>query len=154
MHIAYLADHPEYLTLLTQWFYEEWSYLNPGKTEEDLRHKLIQRLNTHCFPLTLLALDGQECLGTSSLIFHDMDTHLHLSPWLSSMYVPPNKRNLGIGTHLLKSSLRKAKELGCSKLYLYTPRQSAWCEKFGWTPIERTHYREEKVTVMEINLID
>ncbi len=152
MHIVYLGEHPEYIPELVDGCFEEWGYLHPGKNKEDMRHKFHQQTNTNCLPLTILALEGKSWLGTASLIFHDMETHLNLSPWLSSVYVPPAHRRQGIGTHILKTSLRKAKDLGCSKLYLFTPDQEKWYAKFGWKTIEKSTYLNDKVSIMEMKI--
>ena len=44
---------------------------------------------------------------------------MDLNPWLSSVYVLPDYRNIGIGSMLITSVINKSKELSFDKLYLF-----------------------------------
>jgi len=156
MEIAYLADHPEYLNQLSEWFSKEWSVDDGGRSMEEWRLKLLQNLNTKTIPLTIVALKNKDCVGTASLVFHELDSHTHLSPWLSCVYVLPECRNKGIGTYLVKTVIRKARELGCAKLYSY--QYEALAKNFqvrykflGLKTVEKTKINNETVLIMEID---
>lgn len=155
MEIAYLADHPEYINLLSEWFSKEWSTEEGGRTVEEWRSRLLQHLNTK-IPLTILALNNKVCVGTASLVFHDLASHAHLSPWLSCVYVIPECRNKGIGIYLVKTLIRKAREMGCPKVYAYQFEVlardfEARYPFLGLKTVEKAKIKNEKVLIMEID---
>lgn len=96
MNIAYLADHKNVIPALAQWFHQEWAYLHPGRTPEDVERLIGERANINKIPVALVAFEGNELLGTVCLKAHDMETHLDLKPWLAGLYVAePSSRHWG-----------------------------------------------------------
>jgi GNAT superfamily N-acetyltransferase len=149
--IAYLADHPSYVPTLAAWHHVQWSYLDAGVSVE----QRISRLEEHGkrkVPTTLLAVSGGMLLGSASLIAHDMDTRMDLSPWLASVYVAQAYRRQGIGSALVRGVIQEAKDLGFAMLYLFTPDKERFYARMGWHVLERTVYRGYPETVMAICL--
>ncbi|MBW1858024.1 MAG: hypothetical protein JRI42_07120 [Deltaproteobacteria bacterium] len=83
MKIEYLAENLALVPIIAHWHHEEWGYFNPGDSVE----KRITNLQTHLgreqIPTTFISLSGGILLGSASLIAHDMDTRMDLSPWLA-----------------------------------------------------------------------
>jgi predicted N-acetyltransferase YhbS len=146
--IELLADHPEYVETVALWHHGEWAYLRPGDTLE----KRLVRLRADCgrqdIPITYVATESGEVLGSAMLIAHDMDSHMEWTPWLAGVFVAQQKRATGIGAALVRHVMRAAADLGISVLYLYTPKAEPFYTRLGWTVIERTFYRGTNVTVM------
>ncbi len=118
--IEYLSDRPEFLFKLAQWHYQEWSALRPGDSVE----ARIVRLQGWCgrggIPLTVIALSDDELLGSASLIEHDMDDRLELTPWLAGVFVAPEHRRKGIGAALVRRVMGEATSApGSQALPLY-----------------------------------
>lgn len=149
MNITYLADHREVISTLAQWFYQEWAYLYPDRTLEDVRRLLSKRTNKEKIPLALIAMEEKELLGTVCLKVHDMDTRQDLTPWMAGLYVVTSRRRQGIGTMLVSAIEEKARELGVATLYLYTPESEAFYLQLGWKVKERTGYHGYPVSIME-----
>ena len=149
MNISHLTDHKEVIPILAQWFYQEWSYLHPNRTCKDVEQLISERINTDKIPLTLVAFEGKELLGTVCLKKHDMDTRLDLFPWLAGLYVTSSWRRKGIGTALVSAIEKKAYELGVKNLYLYTPKSEIFYLKLGWHINQKTEYHGYPVTIME-----
>ena len=149
MNIAYLTDHKEVIPTLARWFYEEWAYLHPDRTLEDVQKLLEERTNKEKIPVGLVALEGKELLGTVCLKVHDMDIRLELTPWLAGLYVAAPRRKQGIGAMLVEAIEKKARELGVQTLYLYTPESEAFYARLGWRVKERTEYHGYPVSIME-----
>lgn len=153
MDIAHLADRRDVIPTLAQWFYQEWAYLHPDRTLEDVERLIGERTNTTKIPVALVAFEGGELLGTVCLKVHDMDTRLDLTPWLAGLYVAAAWRRKGIGTVLVSAIEKKAHELQVEKLYLYTPESEGFYSRLGWHLNKRTEYHGYPVTIMEKNII-
>lgn len=153
MDIAYLADHKDVIPTLAHWFYEEWAYLHPDRTFEDVKRLIAERTNKTKIPVALVAFDGNELLGTVCLKTHDMETRPDLTPWLAGLYVAKPWRRKGVGAALVKAIEKKANELAVEKLYLYTPESEGFYSRWGWQVKEKTEYHGCPVTIMEKEIV-
>jgi GNAT superfamily N-acetyltransferase len=151
VRIEYLADYPEHIPVLAQWHYAQWAYLDVGVSAAQ-RAAVLRKHGRDTVPMTLVALSGDTLLGSASLIQHDMDTRMDLSPWLASVYVDPPYRERGIGSALVEAIVDWAERLGFSALYLFTPDRAPFYERLGWHILEHTIYRGYAQTVMALSL--
>ncbi|MFN2129375.1 MAG: GNAT family N-acetyltransferase [Anaerolineae bacterium] len=151
VRIEYLADYPEHIPVLAQWHYAQWAYLDVGVSAAQ-RAAVLRKHGRDTVPMTLVALSGDTLLGSASLIQHDMDTRMDLSPWLASVYVDPPYRERGIGSALVEAIVDRAERLGFSALYLFTPDRAPFYERLGWHILEHTIYRGYAQTVMALSL--
>lgn len=152
MKIEYLADHREFIPRLARWMHEEWGYLYPEHTLEIRRQLVTERANKDRIPLTLVAIEDNEPVGTVCLKIDDMDTRPELTPWLASLYVEKTHRRQGIGAKLVAAIESEAARLGVKKLYLFTPDSEIFYASLGWTVTERLEYRGCFVSVMKKQL--
>ena len=148
MTIEYLADHPEFLPVLAEWQHGEWGHIRPGDTVEARMARLQASIGRDRIPLTVLALANGKLLGSASLIRHDMDTRLELSPWLAGVFVAPEHRGQGIGAQLVRRIMGEAGALHVSILYLYTVHSEAFYSNLGWSLLEHCDYRKQKIAIM------
>lgn len=148
MTIEYLADHPEFVPTLAKWQHDEWGHHSPGDSVEARMARLQGSLNRDCIPLTVVAFDEGALLGAASLVHHDMDTRLELSPWLASVFVGSDHRRQGIGAQLVRRIMSEATVLKVPLLYLYTVHSEKFYANLGWSLQEHTAYREQKVAIM------
>lgn len=148
MTIEYLADQPEFLPTLAQWQHAEWGDLRPGDTVEARAARLQGWMNRDRIPLTVVASARREVFGSASLIVHDMETRMELSPWLAGVFVGPDHRRRGIGAELVRRIMSEAAKLKVPLLYLYTVHSENFYAALGWTLLERTSYRAQKVAIM------
>lgn len=149
MTIEYLADHPAALPILAEWQHREWGYIRPGDTVEQRRARLQGwSKNRDRIALTVVALDGGQVLGSASLVTHDMETRMELTPWLAGVFVGEQYRRRGIGAELVRRIMDEAGKLDVPLLYLYTVHSERFYAALGWTLQERTNYREQKVVIM------
>jgi len=149
--IDYLAHHPMVVDTLAEWHHAQWSYLDRDVTQEQ-RAAALRRRRSDDIPLTVVALAGETILGSASLIRHDMDTRMALSPWLASVYVASDYRRHGIGSALVRRIEHEARTLGYRTLYLFTPDMQRFYETLGWTRLESTVYRGYTQVVMTQHL--
>jgi GNAT superfamily N-acetyltransferase len=148
MEVDYLANHQEYIPALAQWFHQEWGYLYPQRSLEDVQQAIGERTNTNKIPLALVAIEGSDLLGTVCLKEHDMDTRLDLTPWLAGLYVKESRRGEGIGKRLVAAMEETASSLGVKTLYLFTPESEGFYLQLGWNVMERLEYQGYPATLM------
>ena len=149
IRIEYLADHPEYIPALAAWFYEQWGwFLPPESSAQTIATKFRTHLNRDALPIALIALDGDELLGSASLRIHDMDILTELSPWLGGVYVARNHRRKGIGRRLVHAVEQKALELGYRSIYLFTFDQAPMYSSLEWQILKQLEYHGHPVVIM------
>jgi GNAT superfamily N-acetyltransferase len=146
-----LANHPEFIPKLAHWFHEEWGHFHPQTTIEQRIAGLKKRcVQTSGLPITLIAKMGDHVVGTASLVKHDMEVHLELTPWLSSVYVETKHRRQGIGSQLVKRIVKLAANINAKTVYLFTPDRESFYARMGWQLLYREKYRGQRVVLMEI----
>ena len=149
MTIEYLADYPDALPILAEWQHREWGHLRPGDTVEARRARLEGWCNRDRIPLTVVALDDGEVLGSASLIPHDMETRMELTPWMAGVFVGEqyrrkrNRRRTGPANHGPRPGNWTSRFSICIPFTAKNsmPRSAGLC-------MERTNYREQKVVIM------
>jgi GNAT superfamily N-acetyltransferase len=152
MKIDYLAEHRDFIPTLSKWFLREWQDFYGDKTWEVVAETFYQRLNRSAIPLALIAFEDGYPLGTISLLEESISTYKHLSPWLGGLYVCAERRNQGIGRHLIEAGVAEAGKLGTEQLYIGIRRAEDYYIKLGWQTVERTFYHDEDITIMRFDL--
>lgn len=156
MTIEYLADRREFITTVARWLHEEWGHLRPNETVGDRAARVERACGHHEIPTTFVAIDGDEPVGSASLIAHDMLTRPELSPWLAGVFVPSEYRRRGVGAVLIRRVIDEARSLGVSRIYLYTPGSGTLYLRLGWSVVQRTFYRQlwgdTPITIMDFVL--
>ena len=148
----YLADQPELLPTLVNWFYDEWGRNEPDSSREKISMTLSQYLNRDRIPLTIVRLRGSQPIASASLKIREMETHPQYTHWLGGVYVHPDFRMQGIGSHLVEYSADLAKKLKVYHLYLYTRDHETFYTRLGWQEIERPTYQGRDAIIMQRNL--
>jgi GNAT superfamily N-acetyltransferase len=148
MRTEYLSDYPEALPILAKWQHAEWGHLREGDTLEKRETRLWGFSNGDRIPLTVVALEENEVLGSASLIEHDMETRMELMPWLAGVFVGEQYRRRGIGAELVRRIMAEARRLKVPLLYLYTVQSEKFYAALGWELQEQTSYREQDVVIM------
>ena len=148
MTIEYLGDHPETLLRLAEWQHAEWGHTRPGDTAEKRAARMKAWSNRDRIPLTVVALEAGEVLGSASLIEYDMETRMELTPWLAGVYVGEQYRRRGIGAQLVRRIMDEARQLAIPLLYLYTVHSEHFYAALGWILQERTSYKDQPVVIM------
>jgi GNAT superfamily N-acetyltransferase len=151
VQIDYLANYPEFIPTLANWFHDEWGHFNPAATIAQRISRLKERCtHTAGIPITLVAIAENIVVGTASLVEHDMEVHMELSPWLSSVYVAKAHRGQGIGSRLVESVVKEAEINDAAILYLFTPNRESFYARLGWQLFGREEYRGQQVVLMKL----
>ena len=148
----YLADQPDLLPILADWFYNEWGRGDPKNSPESMRHILGDFLNRDQIPMTIVLLRDAKPIASTSLKFREMETHPQFLHWLGGVYVHPQYRNQGIGSQLVEYTTNEAKNLQVEDLYLYTRSHDTFYTRLGWQVIEKPLYDGRVTIIMKQNL--
>ena len=149
MKIEYLADYPAFVPTIAAWQQAQFGYLTPNTTFEDRTERLRRSLQKDTLPMALIALSETGTLLGSAGILPTTITHQHLTPWLSSVYVPDEHRGRGIASALSLRAIVETAKLGFERLYLFTPRSESLYARIGWKTFGRIEYNGTPLTLME-----
>jgi GNAT superfamily N-acetyltransferase len=152
MKIDYLAEHQDFIPPLSKWFLREWQDFYGDKTWETVAEAFYPRLNRSAIPLALVAFEDDYPLGTISLLAESISTYKHLSPWLGGLYGREERRNQGVGRHLIEAGVAEARNLGAEQLFIGIRKAEDYYIKLGWQTIDRTFYHDEDITIMRLDL--
>lgn len=149
MRIEYLSENMAFRETIALWFMQEWGERYPERTLE-IWSETQTYPNKSKLPLTLVAIENNEVVGTVCLRTDGMTTHQEWKAWLSYLVVPKEHRGRGIAKALIKKSEEIAQELGINELHLFTrledPKLYANLE---WEMAGRENYRGGMVSVMQ-----
>ena len=155
MRIESAADHLDLIPTIARWHWDEWGHADPHGSLESWTEGLRGRTHRDGIPTTLVALRGDELLGSVTLVAHDMPDRpelAHLTPWVAGTFVRPEERGRGVGRALMEAAAATARSLGVSTLYLYTSTARPFYERLGWRVVAETSYEGEDVAVMSVDL--
>ena len=99
-----------------------------------------------------VAVHNAKVIGTAAFDDDDMDTHPELSPWLASLYVDKKHRKKGIGEALVRRIIEEARSTNVKNLYLFTPDQQHFLERFGGKTLFQEEYYGELESVMILDI--
>lgn len=157
VEIELLADHPEAIPQLSEWFRREWApYYGPGGPG-NAAGDLSESSNRDVLPVALLAVMRGEVCGTAALKRESVTTHPDLTPWLAALLVSPRFRGRGIGARLVAAVEELASRLGFECIYAGTeaasdggqddsPLESLLVRR-DWTFLERGPYFVSDVSI-------
>ncbi len=154
LNIVFLADLPELLPEVAQWYFDEWGHFLEDPSTNSFIPRLQGCLNKDSFPLVILALKNGELLGAAQIKLHQMSIYPDKEHWLAGVYVKPTHRGKNISSALLNELDSIAIKLGVKKLHLQTEHLNGGLySRFGWQPEEVVNYRNTDVMVMSKNLV-
>ena len=139
LRIVLLADRPDLIPTLTDWFVAEWEPYygadGPGDAASDLRGCL----NRDTLPVALVALGTDDTLlGTAALKEESVGSELGVGPWLAAFLVAPEHRGRGVGTALVAVIEGEAARLGFAEVYTSTDAAEGILQRRGWLPFGAT----------------
>lgn len=153
LKIDLLKNHPHAIPMLaTIWYDVLGKIWMPEIGIEEIEFLYHEEL-TQEMPLTYVALYDDMPVGSCTLELNG-GIRPDLGPWVGDLVVEPTHQREGIGKTLLGVTVKKAKELGFEKLYLFTfePTIPGYYERLGWRKIGMSEFKSHPVTVMEREL--
>lgn len=135
LRIEYLSDHIEYADIVSLWIFN--AFIKNIRDDLSLESvtSSIMNCSSEALPIRLIALLGEKCVGTVSLVQSDLKCRDY-TPWLAALFVDNDYRKNGIGKELIDCAVKAARQLGYKEIYLRTEHASAYYRKLGWTYVE------------------
>ena len=118
--VHHLFEVPQQRQAVARLIHEEFWTGVPGATVQSMADRLQQADSAGRVPLCLVALHGDEPIGTVNLVHSDDDDHPEWSPWLAGMVVAQPWRGQGVGSALVRALLGQARRLGIARVYFGT----------------------------------
>jgi GNAT superfamily N-acetyltransferase len=150
MNITFLDEHPEFVPHLAAWCYSEWKQFYGEKTLGDVVDYFSSNRNRERLPITYVAVEANDPLGTITLDVEDLDLrgYENISPWLVCLYVAETARARGIARKLIHHAMAEAVRLKIGTLHLWTENLEDVYGSLGWRVVERTRFHNHDITVM------
>jgi predicted N-acetyltransferase YhbS len=145
--IAYLADHPEVIPTLAEWFQSEWSEYYAQRTLADIAQDFQADLNRNELPIRLVAFLDGELVGTIVLRESISETHPEYRPGLGGLYVAKAQRGSGIGTELVRAGMSLAQRMGYQAIYATTNAARGIVEHLQWEQIGSELHNGEQIAL-------
>jgi GNAT superfamily N-acetyltransferase len=112
----------------------------------------ITRIEHHPVDEVFVAFQGESPVGMAWMLESEgVESHAHLSPWLSSLVVDPNHRDQGVAAALVQHIEAYASLGGDERLFLLTETPGLYFTK-GWEVHDTAPHGEGHVFVMQKSL--
>lgn len=149
VRIEHLMECKQFIPTIAAWQQEEFGYLNPNGTVEERVARLSKANDRQQLPISLVAIspDRNALVGSANVLATTL-THKHLTPWLSSVFVPAEQRGKGIASALTLAAASEARRLGFDTIYLFTPRNESLYARLGWATFDRVVLNDVPAAVM------
>jgi GNAT superfamily N-acetyltransferase len=135
--ISDLRQRPEFFDIVADRIWRA-TWKENGYPLEYISGLLCENMNPDPLPIALVAHDGTEFLGTSSVIASDLEERPQLTPWVAAVWVEPHARSRGVGGALVGRAARDCFALGIARAYLCArPVLTSFYQRLGWIPVER-----------------
>lgn len=151
INIHPLAEVPEALQACLDWADLEWSVVANFTLEDWVKE--FQRIDQSPVDQVFVALNNTVPVGMIWVLAHeDVDSHRHLTPWLSGLVVDPAQRKTGVARALVAFAEARAAEEMTPVLHLLTVIPNFYF-RLGWSVIDTAILGKERVFVMKKALV-
>jgi predicted N-acetyltransferase YhbS len=135
--IVDLRERPHYADAVAERIWKAfWKHKDtPFATVRDGTVAILN--NGQGMPFALVAeKDGTVC-GNTLVIQNDEPARPELGPWVAAVWVDEVMRGQGVARTLIDEAVRRAGDLGVSKIYLVSrPALRPFYAELGWTVLE------------------
>lgn len=146
----FLVNRPQFIPTIAYWQYNMWGKYRKNDSVQMRKKEIETKLNIDKIPFISVGYSADVLLGSVDIVFNDLDSHKHLNPWLTNLYVSQKERRKGIGTALIQYSLSHLRVLGITKVFLYTWDRQQFYQKLGWSEIETSVFCSKKISIMRM----
>lgn len=152
LKIELLADCPTAMDTLVEAFAREWPDHYMDRESALIRREFEGRRNREALPISVVATEHGEPVGTATLGGHSVEAHDHLQPWVTGLWVDRRCRRRGIGRTLVREIESIAAKLGYSMLYAGTSDTIAAFNAWEWEAFDVAMHEGEALTLVRRRL--
>ncbi|WP_309398848.1 hypothetical protein [Cerasicoccus maritimus] len=156
IQISYLADHPEHIAPVANWFSDEWGRLWTPDSFSGWWDVSCERANYSTLPLAYVAHRQGELVGAGSLDRQPFCPELQRfdAPWVTGLFATDNERAEDVKALLLRKLLETAKHFGYHRIYTFFPVLHANYnyEGRGWSKIETVVLAGRELYIMSMHI--
>lgn len=128
MKILPLYSVPHHAEHVTDWL---WQAFGSDDSRDFFASVVATSQRAGELPMTFVAVEGEQLLGTVGLWRCDLISRQDLYPWLAALYIDERQRGRGLGARLQQHVIDYARHLGYPQLHLYSACKEYY-ERFGW----------------------
>lgn len=152
LEFAFLADRPELVPTVAQWWFDEWP--RDGARLDDLVRRLTSSLHKDTIPVQVIALDAGSVVGSAALKHHELEEQYpDLENWIGSVFVAEGARGKGIASALCARVIDLALRFRVPALHLQTRDTTGGLyARLGWQTIGRTISEGRDMLIMKKKL--
>jgi GNAT superfamily N-acetyltransferase len=140
---GFLADHPETIPTLVQWFRGQWTDYFSDQSDAEMVQDFRSEASRDRIPIRLVAFKSGVLAGTIVLRQQAADFSPGYQPGLGGLFVVATHRRRGIGTALVRAGMGLAAGLGYGTLYATTIKAAEILEDLGWERIQTVQHEGE-----------
>ncbi|HFQ9140551.1 TPA: GNAT family N-acetyltransferase [Enterobacter cancerogenus] len=142
MNILPLYAAPQFADRVTDWI---WQAFGDGLPRAFFQSIVDYSQTPDALPLTFIAVDGDNLLGTVGLWRCDLISRQDLYPWLAALYVDEAARGQGLAGQLQRHVIAYATQAGFTELHLWSACRDFY-ERYGWQYIgDALEYPDKRV---------
>ena len=150
--ISFLADHPDVVPTLAQWFRAQWPDYYADQTLAEIEEDFREDAQYDSIPLRLVAFLDGELAGTIVLRDQVIDTRPEFHPGLGGLFVLERYRKRGIATELIEAGMNVARAQGYREVYATTGVAGGILRRLGWVAVEVVEHDGEQLTLYSCDL--
>ena len=128
MNILPLHAAPQFTQQVIDWI---WNAFGEGMPRAFFQSIVEHSLTPGELPLTFIAVEDDQLLGTVGLWRCDLISRQDLHPWLAALYVDEAARGNGLAGKLQQHVIGYARRAGYHELHLWTACRDFY-ERYGW----------------------
>ncbi len=141
--IDFLANYPELVKTLAEWFRSEWAVYYANQALEEVASEIAEGTSREHIPIRLVALEDGKLAGTIILRQLADPSDPLSAPGLGGLLIHADFRRRSIGTRLVEAGTRLAGELGYTEVYATSGPASGILERLGWQRLETVVHGDE-----------
>ncbi|MBX2880535.1 MAG: GNAT family N-acetyltransferase [Granulosicoccus sp.] len=139
MKIESLSCHPEAVSVIAGWYYQEWGHVSAEITLQDIEEDLKTYTEVRdALPRALVAVQRDAIIGVAELKIREVRHLPQYEHWLGGLFVDPAHRGMSIGGELIQRVHQLAYcDYGIETLYLQTERlDGGLYTRHGWAKLQ------------------
>src|SRR6266498_2343679 len=152
IEIAFLVDHPDAITTLTQWFRDQWPEYYAARSLQDIAQDFYAEANRDGLPVRLLAFMDGRLAGTVTLRDQALRGFPEYQPGIGGLLVAERHRGQGIGTALVSAGMQLAREQDYATVYIATVTARGIVEHLGWELVGAVSHGDEQTVLYRYDL--